>query len=79
MPTEVSYMSHRRHGNDNIRTSHLKCDRCRTRIELKSIEQFEGFETRSFQCSHCHAVKTVRVDQPATFMPRGLLRDQTGG
>ncbi|WP_398475015.1 hypothetical protein [Tardiphaga sp.] len=57
-------MSHRRHGNDNIRTSHLKCDRCRTRIKLKAIDQFDGFETRSFSCDHCGAVKLVRVDQP---------------
>lgn len=57
-------MSHRRHGNDNIRTDHLKCDSCRTRSQLKSIDQFDGFETRSFECTHCGAVKLVRVDQP---------------
>ena len=57
-------MSHRRHGNDNIRTSHLKCDSCRTRIQLKSIDQFDGFETRSFSCDYCGAVKLVRVNKP---------------
>jgi hypothetical protein len=67
-------MAHGRHGNDNIQTSHLKCDRCRTRTSLKAIEQGEGFESRSFQCSHCGAVKTVRIDLP--MIPR--LRSQAG-
>ena len=57
-------MTHRRHGNDNIRTSHLKCNRCRARTQLKSIDQFDRFETRSFACDRCGAVNLVRVDQP---------------
>jgi hypothetical protein len=62
-------MRHGLHGNDNIRTSHLKCDRCRTRTELKAIDQFDGFETRAFGCSRCGAVKLVRVDMPQA-LPR---------
>lgn len=70
-------MAHRKHGNDNIRTSHLKCDRCRTRTVLRAIEQFDGFETRAFECSHCGAVKSVRVNspRPAAAWPHGAVRD----
>ncbi len=57
-------MLYRRHGNDNIRSSHLKCDRCYARTQLESINQFDRFETRSFACGCCGAVKLVRVDQP---------------
>jgi hypothetical protein len=51
-------------SNDNIRTSHLKCDRCKTRTSLKGIERSDGFETRLFECGHCSAVKAIRIDTP---------------
>lgn len=70
-------MRQSRHGNDNIQTSHLKCDRCRTRTALKAIEQCEGFETRSFQCSHCGAVKAVRIDPPLIPRWRSQVGDRT--
>ena len=49
-------------GNDNIRTSHLKCDQCKTRTFLQDIERSQGFEIRLFGCVHCGAVKTIRID-----------------
>ena len=48
-------------ANDNIRTGHLKCDHCRTRVHLKRIEQLDGCESRSFECSHCGAVKSLQI------------------
>lgn len=54
-------------GNDNIRTSHLKCDQCKTRTSLQGIERSQGFETRLFGCVHCGAVKAIRIDTPDTI------------
>ncbi|SFM15243.1 hypothetical protein SAMN03159423_5706 [Bradyrhizobium sp. NFR13] len=51
-------------GNDNIRTSHLKCDQCKTRTSLQGIERSRGFETRLFGCAHCGAVKTIQIGAP---------------
>jgi hypothetical protein len=51
-------------SNDNIRTDHLKCDSCRTRVHLKRIEQFEGVERRLFECAHCGSTKALRIDMP---------------
>lgn len=53
--------------NDNVRTSHLKCDRCNTRNSLKGIERSNGFETRLFECAHCGAVKAIRIEAPDTI------------
>jgi uncharacterized Zn finger protein len=53
--------------NDNIRTSHLKCDRCNTRNSLQGIERSQGFETRLFGCAHCGGVKTLRIEMPNTI------------
>ncbi len=52
-------------SNDNIRTDHLKCDSCRTRVYLKRIEQLEGAERRLFECAHCGSTKALRIDMPA--------------
>jgi uncharacterized Zn finger protein len=49
-------------GNDNIRTSHLKCDQCKARTFLQDIERSQGFEIRLFACVHCGAVKAIRID-----------------
>lgn len=51
--------------NDNIRTDHLKCDSCRTRVHLTRIEQSDGNERRLFECAHCGAVKSLRLAAPA--------------
>ncbi|MET0970575.1 MAG: hypothetical protein ABWY18_15355 [Tardiphaga sp.] len=51
--------------NDNIRTDHLKCDSCRTRVHLKRIEQSDGNERRLFECAHCGSIKSVRLAAPA--------------
>jgi hypothetical protein len=51
-------------SNDNIRTDHLKCDRCRTRVHLKSIEQSDGVECRVFECARCGSAKALRLDAP---------------
>jgi uncharacterized Zn finger protein len=67
-------------GNDNIRTSHLKCDHCRTRNLLKSIERSDGFETRLFECAHCGAVKAIRINTPneiAAYTQPGDFSDRT--
>jgi len=49
--------------NDNVRTAHLKCSNCNTRVQLTKIEVDEdGYELRRFQCSHCAAVSMVRPD-----------------
>jgi uncharacterized Zn finger protein len=53
--------------NDNVRTSHLKCNRCKTQNSLKGIERSKGFETRLFECAHCGAVKAIRIDTPETI------------
>ena len=53
--------------NDNIRTGHLKCDRCNTRNSLQGIERSLGFENRMFGCAHCGAIKTVRIDTSDTI------------
>jgi uncharacterized Zn finger protein len=51
-------------GNDNIRTSHLKCDQCKARTFLQDIERSQGFEIRLFACVHCGAVKTIQIGAP---------------
>lgn len=50
------------HLNDNVRTEHLKCPTCRTRIHLVKIEQArDGSETRIFGCPHCLAQRAVHL------------------
>jgi hypothetical protein len=61
MRTLAKLFSH----NDNIRTDHLKCDSCRTRVHLTRIEQCDGNERRLFECAHCGAVKSLRLAAPA--------------
>ena len=55
-----------RYVNDNVRTEHLKCSRCRTQIQLTGIETDpEGCEVRSFSCQHCAAVSKLRLCRPS--------------
>ena len=50
--------------NDNVRTAHLKCSRCKTRVHLIRIEtDEEGCEVRSFSCRHCADVSVVRFNR----------------
>ena len=59
--------------NDNIRTEHLKCPRCRTQAYLYKIEPINGGgEVRTFACPHCHARRQLRLaasPQPPTVVP----------
>jgi DNA-directed RNA polymerase subunit RPC12/RpoP len=52
----------KRTANDNIKTSHLKCDHCGTRAHLTSITPLGDGEVRSFQCEHCGKTKTLRIN-----------------
>ncbi|MDB5616627.1 MAG: hypothetical protein JWQ24_865 [Tardiphaga sp.] len=48
--------------NDNVRTEHLKCSHCRTRVHLTKIDtEADGTEVRSFACQHCNAVSKLRL------------------
>lgn len=49
--------------NDNIRTPHLKCDRCKTQVFLERIDRLaERTELRIFRCGNCNATSTIRID-----------------
>lgn len=51
--------------NDNIRTEHLKCTRCRTQAFLHRIEPDAGEgEVRIFVCPHCQARRVLRLMTP---------------
>lgn len=53
---------YRPHRNDNIRTAHLKCAKCKTQIFLSRIESTQdGCELRVFECPHCALTRTVRI------------------
>jgi DNA-directed RNA polymerase subunit RPC12/RpoP len=50
--------------NDNIRTDHLKCDRCRTQIFLTGIERRDEMcEVRTFRCPHCRQTRTLHIER----------------
>lgn len=60
--------------NDNIRTEHLKCRTCRTRVFLVKIEQDrDGDEVRTFGCPHCAVCRSVRLAPPAYARPSAEL------
>jgi hypothetical protein len=66
-----------RHLNDNVRTAHLKCSSCKTRVHLSTIEtDAEGFEVRSFACLNCAAISTIRLRKPGSdITPVDVLRN----
>ena len=49
------------HANDNVKTPHLKCDRCRTRTSLKRIEAKPDGEYRTFACANCLGLNHVFI------------------
>jgi ribosomal protein L37E len=58
----------KRTANDNIKTSHLKCDDCGTRAHLTSITSLGDMEVRSFQCDRCGKTKMLHVSNSS--LPR---------
>lgn len=49
-------------SNDNVRTPHLKCDRCQTQVFFERIDHLaDGSELRVFRCGHCDAISTLRI------------------
>lgn len=70
--------------NDNLRTPHLKCNRCQTQVSLERIDLLEdGSESRTFRCGHCDAISTLRVNAigpDGEMLPQqqGLTRDRNG-
>ncbi len=64
-----------RYLNDNVRTVHLKCSACRTRVHLTKIESDDqGTEVRSFACPHCRAISTVRLSSPDSKAEPKIVR-----
>ena len=49
------------HANDNVRTPHLKCNRCRTQTSLKRIEAKPDGEFRTFECANCLGLNHVYI------------------
>jgi transcription elongation factor Elf1 len=52
-----------RTANDNIKTSHLKCEHCGTRTHLSSITSRDGREIRSFECGLCGRKKILQISK----------------
>ena len=69
--------------NDNLRTPHLKCDRCQMQVFLERIDRLtDGSELRTFRCGHCDAISTLRInaagDNKMLPQQQGLSRDRGG-
>ena len=66
--------------NDNVRTAHLKCQDCKTQVQLAEIAtDDEGHEVRSFHCRHCKNVSAIRFDRNRHNGDDGILRDLSAG
>lgn len=56
-------------ANDNIQTSHLKCDDCGTRTRLGAITSADDGEFRKFECDLCGRTKVLHVRNKVSAKP----------
>ena len=60
----------KRTANDNIKTSHLKCEHCGTRAHLTSITSLGDRELRAFQCNLCGKEKILQLSHDSKALSR---------